>query len=403
MKSVFQGQLYKVPSPVRRRSGEGYWLDSDANFVTGDILFYLSWGIWVFLRILQESTLMFDVPSQEMKFAYIACLVVVLVKELLSKERYGARDLLFASFAFLLAVSAIRCGDKNLLYAVIFIYSARRIPLKRVLKFTLFIIAATFFVIQILVFLELITEGMVGEGTVRERSSLGFSWPSRAPNLILTMSLLWVCLRGEHVTWLELLVVVLAGVAAYTMTDSRNPLACTLLLVVFTAILSKIRIGWRALWIASLFVLLGCLAFSLLSAICYSPDSSFFSWLNGVMSNRLLYSHNAFMYSDPSLFGNQLYQAIAFDADPLTIGYLDSSYLRLLFTYGIVALMIVVLAYMLLLRKACLGNNYILVGCLWVVLVHGVMEGQMISLIYTPFLFGLGEIICPRSVNHESV
>lgn len=354
-------------------------------------LFLLGWALWIIVRVIQETSLVNSTLPIELKPFLALSLAAIFFSELLAFNRYDTVDIVHISSIALVLISSMVCDDKVLFYTLFIAYLGRNVPFKEIARVTLAVMICLLVVIALLAWLGTIPENAIGLGTARERTSLGFAWPSRAPNIFLTIAMLYVFLRSTKLNLLDLGMLLMIGVFLYLLTDSRNPLMCLIVLALSCIYLRcrsqkrRLSQGVLGALLASSFVVLAVI--SLLLVVFYDPSEPFFRAANSLMSNRLLYSSNALESTPPLLFGSPIFAGVDGETDPLGVGYLDSGYLRLLMIFGVVPFAITMALLTGLMWRAEKENDWILVSCLLCVAIHAFMEGQISVLYYTPFIF----------------
>lgn len=369
--------------------------------ITGDTstLFYVALGMWLVARLCKSTAIAQDLAllSQALTFSAFALLVVFELTKMDVRRPVSWLSVAPVLLAALLVTpSAVNGQDTVLLQGVVFAICARRCKFETSAKLFMAIIGAVMIVVISSSVLGLIPNNMVYV-TGRTRMSLGFVWPSRAPNLLLTIACLYVYLKRDQLRTSALLLLGAAAFALYLLTRSRNPFVFTAALLVLAFALKKSRL----LSSPSLATRVIPLAFAVCAVVsvglCWAYDSSvpWMSDLNALTTRRLHLSHLAFESDSYSLWGTDRF----LDADSETEGFLDGSYIQLWFYYGLVAFVAVIAAWTMLLRRATVNCDRYLVVILVCVAFHSVLEGQLIVLEYTPFtllLFSQDEGARPR-------
>ena len=229
------------------------------------------------------------------------------------------------------------------------------------------------------------------------RYSLGFAWASYAPNLFLFVSMQYMLLRRNKITWLEIIAIELINIFIFLQTDTKMSFLVLTLLVCVMALnrIAVIRtyllrvkqrlfsIERRHLiavpWICALLALLLPL---------YRQDSILWKVLNSGFSGRLLLGKNAIMNYGFSFLGQKI------DMNGFSVlgknyevyNYVDSSYLQIAIRYGIVLLALVCVLYGAALLKAHKRKDGMLFLFLIVILFLCIEE---------PFLFDVGFNLFP--------
>lgn len=351
-------------------------------------LFDAGFCIWLVCCVLKESTAAAYL-STLLDMGQIAAISVMILHEISSCCRYRLSDVVMMAIAGLFAISAILSHNYTLEMAILIIFMARHEDIDRVASIAASTLAVTVFFVFILSASGLTPDHSLEAISSRQaRYSFGFEWPSRFPNYILAIGLYYVTCKKEQTSNVVVVLFVVLSYFVFQLSDSRNPFLCSLLLgmgVPLARLATRYNpVKWCFKCATPIFAV-GALLMVVLSWI-YTPSVSWLYSLNRLMSNRLLYSHAAFLTEFPSLLGSSTFTSIV---DPISVGYLDSSYLRLVFYYGIIptALFIGLLTYLFWFTVN--QDNYFITVCMIVIAAHSILEGQLISLQFTPCLFFL--------------
>ena len=349
-------------------------------------LFIVSWVMWLAGHVFQQSAIYMDSSDVFLKTLYILSFALLVFYEVVSAVEYKKADVFAFAVLALLAMPFFQGVASIFIQGLLFVVIGRRVSFDCVARATLVTLAATTTIIVFLSWAGVIPTEVYVEAGGRVRSTLGFTYPSRYPNFVFTMILLvlYVC-KGKTTVVLGLMMGVLAY-AAYVSTGSRSPFMLSLFaLVAFFLVALRRPIfssrGWM-MALAPVFIL--CAAVIAYLSYSYDPTVSWLKGVNDLVSNRLLYSHNAFCSQPPTLFGTDLFsqQEVSY-----SVGYLDSSYLQLLLSYGVIPFVCVMTLLTRLMYLSLRANNRRLVVCLVCIAVHSVLEWQLTWIIYTPFLF----------------
>lgn len=358
------------------------------NSKSKDLLFYFGLAIWICSQLLLCTVLFMDTANYIIYSLEILGFLFVLLYEISSINRYTKYDVVMLVALSLIGVSAAVGGSTLLAQSLLLVYIGRSIDLDSIFQFTLKLLCcftAAIVALSILGVLPDLTFIRATDGEVRH--SLGFSYPSRLPNIVFAIFLLVVYVYRDKGNKLPLLAISVLSVVVYLACDTRGPFYLTLLGLIGIAAMS-IRKHNRSRKITRIIAcssfVLGFCAIALLAAY-YDPSNPLMKIINDLTSNRMRYSHSAFLSASPTLFGTDMFSGKV----DLNLGYLDSAYLQLLFIYGLVPSAIMIISLTVATNRALLDHDATLAFCLIMVGIHGVLEWQLTSLMYTPFLFAL--------------
>lgn len=256
---------------------------------------------------------------------------------------------------------------------------------RRLFLAALYALAAGIFMVVLLAGFDVIPKGFIGAGTDRLRSSFGFQWPSRLPNFLLTITMIYVCTTKRRLPVRSALICLGLATLVYCDSNSRAPFLCTAAVLLVVLLCQRVPMP-RGRWVpwACLGFLGIVVAGTFWLAATYDPSVPWMASLNSAMSNRLLYSHNAFVSTGIMPFGSPLFSGESID--PRGVGYLDAGYLSLFFSDGWVFGCLWLACFAALLFWAARTKAWSVLVCLLLVAAQGAMESKVLALQYTPFL-----------------
>ena len=326
--------------------------------------------------------------------SYLGCAICIALNGV--KQKYSKRTACFLTAMLITAGIAIfTSGERTVFLFVLLLGCVYASNGKTILKLSCILQGGVLFVI-ILCAITGITENLIVDEE-RMRYSLGFAWASYAPNLFLFVSMQYMLLRRNKITWLEIIAIELINIFIFLQTDTKMSflvltlLVCVMALnriVVIRTYLLRVKqrlfsIERRHLiavpWICALLALLLPL---------YRQDSILWKVLNSGFSGRLLLGKNAIMNYGFSFLGQKI------DMNGFSVlgknyevyNYVDSSYLQIAIRYGIVLLALVCVLYGAALLKARKRKDGMLILFLIVILFLCIEE---------PFLFDVGFNLFP--------
>lgn len=349
------------------------------------VLLYGGTFIWIYSKILNEVS---DFSHLDFLFKLLLCAAfgMVALAELIRNGRYGLSDITCWLLVVFLGVSSYVAEGSIVLQGVTLAYFLRNCDIRAIFRVSLVAVSSALLLVLVLLAFDLIGNGTDGSTDSRMRWTLGFGWPSRAPNLFLTICLSLLVLYGDRLNVFVIVALFAVAVVLYAFTNSRAPFLFTVLALVFAVYvkLRKPREPSRFICNFATVSFMLCAIVIILLSLFYNPGSDFMRFLNGALSNRLNYSHMAFDNVGVSLFGSNVFHDDTIQDN--FVGYLDSGYLVLLFSFGLLAFAIIMT---LLTRMAYLSrasSNYCFMIALLLVAAHGMIEWTLIYVQYTPFL-----------------
>lgn len=285
-------------------------------------------------------------------------------------------------------VSAVVSQSTNLLQVFVAIYLMRNACPSSVFKVAFWTVIIGLLSVAAFSLCGIIDEHVVLVGA-RERSSLGFAWPSRPQNYVLTAILLYMAFTGRDGKRAHYVLFLLLALFVFGFCDSRAPfiLSCIAVLLGFVLASELPLVGANG--ILRFFVkhafLIG-LVFTFAIALLYSSGSAGWDAINSLVSNRLQYSHSAVTTYPLALFGSPVFGN---QNDAWFSSYLDSGYLNLIYVYGLLPAFIFFWGLTAIMQQALERGDRALVYALLICAVHAVVEAQIMLIQYTPFLFAM--------------
>lgn len=212
----------------------------------------------------------------------------------------------------------------------------------------------------------------------RNRDFLGFAYASFASYYFLFTFLLFINVRRDKLSYIELLVIFVLNYFFYMKTDTKFPFY----IVIFTLILLLINKNIKLQFNSTLVRLLPVVLICLILCLCLVEHTDFIARLNQIVSNRIVLSRQALHEYGVSLFGQDV-NFVGFDIsnmDPEGYNYVDSSYIQILIKYGIASLLSILFVYDGLVCKGIKEcNNYLIISVITIFLVA----------IFDPYLYDI--------------
>lgn len=356
--------------------------------------FSVSWFVWFFTFPIQESMFEGKIASLVIPLRLLS-LAVIIVCEATRVRAYRRCSWAQVALLALLAVSALRADNTILLQGAILVFCSRNYDVRHLLS-----TAASALLLSAVVVIGTSACGFIESGDWMAsdgrglRRSFGFVYPSRLPNYYLTFVLILMLTRRK----LGGITLMLLGAVACLLliaTGSRNPFLFTIIPLLLYPLISSNRMAMH--------IKKHRLAISLLPVVCvvglfvltiaYDPGKPWMEFLDRLLSGRLHLSQTAIANNAITLFGSSEFGQIAF-ANVKT-GYFDSSIFRLIYFFGLIpAIIFICTLIKMLLRCASNGESRLLFVAV-IALFHGLVEGQLILLQYSPFLIGMSRSVAP--------
>lgn len=375
---------------------------------------YAAWLAWRIINISLLLGLLPDGVNTALHLVLVGGMVTVEVVHAFFDMREGVtdirRDAWVAVFACVATATFVCSGESFLLDMTVIVFGARRLPFKYIGWTTLIASAVTVLGVcacsQLGIVLDYIWIGN------RIRHGLGFRFASYPSHFYLNVVLAWFLLRKKP-SWAEVLTIFLVDFLIYELTYSRNSFLMVLLLVLASIARmqgwmpenGKMR-AWSLLAAKWLFTVLAVASVAM--TLWYSPADECATWLNNHLSGRLGYMQSSLFRYGIMPFG----QHVEFAANGLTpegtltvetgtfdSNVIDNSYIKLLVVYGAASFCLALHMFWTIGAHAQRTNDMSLAFGLFVMMLHGFIDPQLLQVEYNVLLFMYGMIAYRESYS----
>ena len=315
-------------------------------------------------------------------------LALLAVKYALQPD-FSFRGIMRTALLVLFMFAAYSYGKLPFAVSLALVVSARDVAFDTLLKLAL-TIQMIFSVVTILCSQIGVIEDYIWLAGTRDRHGLGFTHCLLGSHFVFFMSLIIVALKKKMKIWTAAAVLA-SNYLMYRLTDARTTmiLSVVLVLFVFAAMLfeKKCRPGRAASVLAFLVPpLLGLV--SVCGAKYFTLKSEVMVRMNDVLNNRLSLMNEAWKEYGVTMLGQKIKWVgeANMKADPTQVyNYVDNAYMQAFFTYGAIFVILLCIGWGLVLYRQMRCGQYVMAVVVLMVLVHGLINPQMIELVYNPF------------------
>ena len=371
------------------------------NYMLSNNFLYIVTGVYMMTLLLNSVVYYFTIPAFEIiiKIFRIACYLIFMLSILKNWKNGDNITIGMIVFAVLSCVIAIFSKNKDILFLFIFCFAVKNLSIKKIITHTLILYIVTFLIIVSLSLLKIIPDWIFYRGTT-QRHSLGFYYSTIAIGIYLSCMLMYFYVRKSKATVMELLLFEGINVFLYKYTDGR--LSFILIsIILFMMLILKIPKLRQLFKLPHMQVVLKYIGYILpislftmviLATYLYTKGNPIGFSINKILSGRLLYTKNAFQQYGITLFGQPIdwkgWGGFGYVDTENMVGfiynYVDISYARIIFDYGIIPTIIILLVYTVALVKSVKEKNYWLFTVLVFVCIWSSIE---------PYLFNIGKNI----------
>ncbi len=352
------------------------------------------------INALMEITVfhsMSDIIADAITLCRYLCYLLFAIKvvyDIFTEKKISAvvMELVAISGVVVLVTDHMRLG------AVILVITAmKNIDISKALKYVMFALSAFFAVVVVLALVGVIPDWQHARGDVI-RHALGFHYPTDAYSIFLSIVMLYIYSFRKKLSYIVLGALTIFDGLLFYLTDGRLSFILTTALLLFgfgcklfsgnkklTKLFEnkKVQTALKVICIC-LPIVLTLTAFG--AVWLYKQDTAIGQKLNSVLSDRLMYSSNAIENYPVEPFGAAVewfgWGGFGFTETPedFNYNYVDMSYIRMLFDYGILFSIVIIGAYTLLLKDLCKKREYVTAFIIVVVLLWSFVEPYIFSL-----------------------
>lgn len=389
--------------------------------ITADVLYIVMFVILIaysFLNTTQFDMSWVKLLENEEGWRHVTFLVltspqlilyaIVLVQYLCSDDYNWKEYVLAFVLCVLMSRMPERNGSTNLLTYLLLIIGARNFSFQR-LMIVYFTVASSITLMTVIGS----QAGWVENLTYAEGgSAFGFVYSTDCAAHILFLALIYWCIRGKRIHYIEIAVLGLLGVMTWIGCKARFSAALFVLLLcvmsIFKVLLKKMgEDGCQKIFSGTLSAVLVtipllCNLVTHMLSILYTEDWGWMKALNTLVNGRLSLVWRGIAVYGFSLYGSNIPMIGGGGTrHRLNYYYIDSSYMQLSLLYGLVALGTIMLLMTLTCVKSRQAGSWTLLLVLIIVALHGIFEHHAFELAYSPFLLAAFAELKPRSIRRR--
>lgn len=349
--------------------------------------FFVAYTLLIVYRILKSSTLGID----DKGVTYIIVCALFLAHILTIKANLK-RLLISVCVAIVVIFYIIRTFDPVIPVVTLALIASKDIEFKTIVRQSLSIMVSMVLLIVVLSLLGVLKDNVsyrTLSGTVVACHGVGFNHSSALPTYYCFIFMGYYYLKNRRVSLFNALCWLLGGYLIYSFCAERLRFYMLFIIALFMLIepIAINRYEKVKIIIMTLIYPITALS-SILLGYFYNPTNPIMYDLNIFLSNRLYFQNYSFKNLAIPLFG----QRIAMGDGVLknlenTYFYIDSAYTYVLFSYGIIISILLIIAYVYGSRKSCKFNNYRIMVCFFIMAIDSVVGNQLLSIWSIPILF----------------
>lgn len=351
-------------------------------------LFFVSFTIYLVSQYIGGTL----IPS-DYKTVFIAITVaaIIIMSKIIVFDDYPilAKLLIIAIWLILFAAGK-NSYDYNMYYYSFYIFGAKDIDLKKILRWYLTIISLSVAITTIIAILHIIPTLSVGRSNSAVlRLSMGAIYPSDLAARIFYLMLGYIVIKKFSLSLPEYISLISITITTYVVTDTKLDLILMIMLVlsaIFYKYISKI-LDYANNIVLNLTIIL-FIFINLFLAYIYNPNNFIFKILDKALTGRLYFGHVGFKDYNVTLYGQYVYQNGwgGIHKAVTNYFYIDSSWVRVLLMQGAIVYLFILWLIVRNTNNFLLNKKYGLLIALLFVVISSAIDQHLLELSYN-FMF----------------
>ena len=370
-----------------------------------DILFFCAFALFLCSAMLETTTfsnipLLFRLISPLRKLSWLIALLKIAIQGILELKSGQYRLSWFPLLFFAGMIPCyLCCRSPHIISLSLFLLAANGIPFKKIAFHALLQQGATLIITVGCYFVGFIKGVDVGNAGEPISYSLGYNSPNCLMLIGFQLLLLYGYLRRERLKWFELPLLLAWSVLFYGASQGRIGFLCSILVIAALAIQ---RFKWsktmmeKLRFIAKPFAAILCVLFL---GLTYLYVRFGLNWLNELTSYRLYFAYMAIANLKLAPFG-QIIQWVGqrgaeLGAEGYNYNYVDSSYAKALLDYGIIPMILFLIAFYKQKSFLYQKKEYLLILLLMILEFYCFFESFLIPPIFNTTILLMKDVLYP--------
>ncbi|MBF1196000.1 MAG: polymerase [Fusobacterium periodonticum] len=375
------------------------------NRIISEKIYLITLFIWVVVASLVTTTYFIRLEGFLSLYRILLyfTIAMILIKELMNFPktlyyfRFHWQQLLIVMGLFIAMFIVAKNRDGLLdINVLLLVFSARDIDFRKLLgTFSV----ATFLVLCLTIYAS--QQGIIANMFMKAdsgyRFSLGFNYVSFASQRLFFALCTYLMFRGKRISYLELLVLLLATIYMYQQTSTSSPFYLSILILTYALLSIKI---FKKEFIIGNFLSKALAQYGFIVALavilyfCFYSSDNLFHLVNQFTHNRLRLSVDGFRNFGVSWLG----QPISFTTLDMfgnftsNYNYIDSSFVQLLVIDGLIVSTFMLFALTKVMGYFVSIRKDIVLACLGIMIIHGMFDPQMLVLRYSPLILFISRL-----------
>ncbi|MBO5425923.1 MAG: hypothetical protein J6A25_10460 [Lachnospiraceae bacterium] len=385
-----------------------------------DIAILILYGLFVFEAFLRSTT--FEInwhPYYHMSLKAILILLVFGKSLLKFMDNIPLYMLLgFCSVGFLLAY--LQGNHGILLELILFTIAFVDIDFDKVITVFTITIGISLFIVILGSQTNILNNLIYTSEQRSTRISFGIHYPTNFASYVFYLCSSWLFIRKMNISYTEITTMYVLSYIILRFCDAQTSTICLILLLSFTLvfkILTNFNKEKKDSYKAISFLLMSIFPFSSIFSILFTNIFSYdLKWivnLDNFLSNRFSIGKITINNFDVKLWGQHIemegnggYSLPWYNYNTINksgYNFIDSSYLSILFRYGLFVFICVMVLFTLTSFVARKHNDYITLIIIAIIAIHSIMEHHLLDFNYNPFMFLLVSSYYVKHINKHKI
>ena len=369
------------------------------------LIFYISFIFIVFAKFIQQTVYIekIDFLNITTRIIIVFACIFLIFKYIIDK--HSTDSIIYSTLILIVAglISYITSGWYVIMVLAILLINMKNINIRKLI--IIWIIEISILMLFIAISYKL---GVIGETVISwdrdtgiDRYTLGYNYTTFSSNYFFHLTIFYLYIKGNLIRYLELGVLALLNIYLYNFTNTKSAVIYSVLAIILVILIKKFNFSKGVSYINKFSMFIGGFAAGLLTYL-YKYDSAIISEINIILSGRLYYGYKGIGEYGITLFGQKItwINEVILDSE-LQYNYIDSSYLNILFNYGIIVLLFVMIGYYVL-GKRNISNDIYYSILILIITLHSMFDPQLIEIMYNPSILLLGYVIT-KSGHMDSI
>lgn len=379
-----------------------------------DMLFYLSFGIYLILMILNTSFYLLYTNGTITRCVLFLCLIMMIVRESLI-EKIQKKDLPGLILLLITFIIMYRIAKLGTAIMLIYIYGARNIEFRKIAKLSICVTVLTVLFVIVSSYIGII-DNYVEISVDRVRQYLGFKYALFPSTYMLNVTFLFIYVSKyksykDKLYFLLFFVLLISNYWIFVKTDSRTNFYLAILMLLISLVFNKnlnLLFKNKIIEFLSIFSYVISAFISFILTIKYDYKNQILASINRALADRLSLGQQSLEKYGFNLFGqrinwvgNGLNEFGVRNKHEYT--YVDSLYIQILQKYGLIFFIIFLVIMSLFLYKLLKEKEYHMVLMLIVISLHSILDDLSLYVWYNTLLLSIGYYLSRFNWNNIDI